>query len=841
MTPAMKQYNEMKARHPDTILFFRMGDFYETFFEDAKITASILNIAITSRDKGPNKTPMAGIPHHALDAYLPKMIKAGKKVALCEQMEDPKTAKGLVKRDVVKIITPGTFSEDINKNNTYLVTLASSQIEHGISLVDISTGEFRLYIFRDTLHLESFLANISPSEIVLLKENHAVDTIKARFAEKLTMLAHSYTQTNHIPYKATSLGLDDHHPAFIAANIAYNYLFETQKAPLEHLSHPRVENISHCMFLDANTVQNLELVQNLRGGRDHTLIDILDKTKTGMGARMLRQWIVTPLQQKEKIEDRLDAIEELYNSGSLREQLQEKLDAVHDIEKIGSKIGMQSATPRDLLSLAQSIIQKEKFVELLQESSSTIFQNIYDTLKNLSLDALAKEILLYISQDAPLLLKEGGIINEGVNTQLDTFRKAGAEGKEWVRQMQQEEIASTKIGSLKIKYNRVFGYYIEIPTSQAGKIPLTYTRKQTLANVERFTTPRLKELEDTILGATIKGNELEYQMFIDLRKKASIHITDIKAYAHMVGLLDTLCSLATVSKEQNYVKPVILDKKEGRIAIEQGRHPVIEKTLPTGAFVPNDIFLSGNEQQLIILTGPNMIGKSTYMRQNALIILLAHIGCFVPAKSAEISIIDRIFTRVGASDNLAKGESTFMVEMNEVANILNNATSYSFVILDEVGRGTSTHDGVSIACAIAEYIHEKVGCLGIFATHYHELLDMEQQYERIANYSIQVKEKDNTIVFLHQVVKGGTDQSYGIHVASIAGLPDHVVKRAYALLDGIHKTQHKTSAQPALFVEYSNPKDKKLKEKLQSIDINAITPIEALHILQQLKDATNDE
>lgn len=844
MTPAMQQYKDMKAKYPDTILFFRMGDFYETFFDDAKETSSILNLALTSRSKGSNKIPMAGIPYHALDTYLPKMIKAGKKVAICEQIEDPKTAKTIVRRDVVRIATPGTFIDErtANTNNNYITSIEMEKNSIGVATIDISTGDYKIYQFEDYMDLLNYLKSYHISELLIEKVqkdtiyrqdliknfNNIITYLDKNYYEQISKDAESYLPlTNKTLIKKASMGL-------------INYLLETQKTSLIHLKKPLMDNLSSYMYIEGSSLKNLEILEN-QGSTINTLFSVLNKTKTTLGVRLLRNFLIKPLRDINSIESRLDCIQYFYNNPEKIRKIQDKLSEVSDIERICSKIGMQTANARDLIALSNSLKVIKEILPIVEDNKIPLLLKLNEKLTKVANLNIGSEIDRILNPEAPLNLKDGGLINIGVDSELDTLLSAGSKGKDWIRTLQMEEIKNTGINSLKIKYNRVFGYYIEISSVHKNKVPDHYIRKQTLVNAERYMTPRLKELEDLILNSSFKSNALEYDIFIKLRDSLVQFIDTLQAGATAIAFLDVLSTLSLVALENNYNRPILTDLDENySLEINEGRHPVIERLLEPGMFVPNNLYMDDKKQQLIILTGPNMIGKSTFMRQNALIILMAQIGSFVPAKTAKINIVDKIFTRVGASDNLARGESTFMVEMNEVSNILLNATKRSFIILDEVGRGTSTHDGISIARAISEYIHENIKALTLFATHYHELLTLENDYERIVNYSINVEEVDGEVIFLHTIKKGGVDQSYGIHVASMAGLPKSVIDRAYMLLNTYSANSQKSSkVQPALFIEKTDPNLAKVRQRLQDLDIDELTPIDSLNEINKLKRLLN--
>ncbi len=795
LTPMMQQYLQVKEKCIDCILFFRLGDFYEMFFEDAEIASKELELVLTGRDCGLEKrAPMCGIPFHAANAYISRLISKGYKVAICEQMEDPSAAKGIVKRDIIKIVTPGTYTDasflEENKNNYVMsIYLDKSTGDLGICFADISTGEFYC---TESQYNEAVLADeiskFSPKEILLTKGiNESITAlIKNRFGILYTEKEEDFFIDNaasNMQNKFSNTNIEDFKTCIVfSGNGLLNYIMETQKQNLCNISEIQYYSIQEYLNIDINSRKNLELTETLRDkSKKGSLLWVLDKTSTAMGARQLRRWVEQPLVSKLRIEARLNAVEELTKNLSYQEDLRSELSSVYDIERIVGKIASKSVNAKELIALKNSLGKIPGIKDILIKFNSPMLISIWteiDELKDLY------ELLDISILDSPALsIKEGGIIKEGYNSSVDELREAKAHGKEWIASLESEEREHTGIKSLKVGYNKVFGYYIEITNANKNLIPEgRYIRKQTLANAERYITPELKEMEDKILGAEEKLINLEYELFTSVRDSVELHIERMKRTGKLLAEIDCLVSLSLVALENNYCKPEI--NENGIIKIEEGRHPVIERMLPSGTFVSNDTMLDTVEQSLLLITGPNMAGKSTYMRQVALITLMAQIGSFIPAKAACISICDRVFTRIGASDDLSAGKSTFMVEMWEVSNILSNATNRSLVLLDEVGRGTSTYDGLSIAWAVIEYIcnSTSIKCKTLFATHYHELTKLEGMIKGVVNYSVAVKEIGSDIVFLRKIVKGGADQSYGIEVAKLAGLPDSVIIRAKELL-----------------------------------------------------------
>lgn len=782
LTPGMQQYMDIKNANPDCIILFRMGDFYETFFDDAVTIARELEITLTSRGQGDSKAPLAGIPYHAIEPYLAKLVKKGYKVGIVEQTEDPKFAKGLVKRELVRIITPGTVVDSSmlnNSSNNYILSFVRDSGFYGMSFCDISTGEFQCAI----LNREQFLnevRRIHPAEIIYPTslEDSAIEQLKLEGFYFNSFEARYFWADwaeNTLKDHFGVLNLEGFGIKSIleisAAGAIISYLKETQKKSIEHIHKISEYNINHFMYLDSSSIRNLELLKNVLDSENATLLGVLDKTLTPMGKRLIRKWIVSPLLEKEEIIRRIEAVKELKENLFLRENLKKILNQVYDIERLIGRISYGNCNPKDLVSLKTSLENLPEISELLLDSTS-------DTLKNISklpnLEMPKNLINTAIKEEPSTLLKEGNIIRSGYNSELDELREITKNVKTYLAELEEREKERTGIKSLKIRYNKVIGYFIEITKSYLNQVPDDYIRKQTQVNSERFVTEELKEKENKILGAQERIYELEFQIFSEIVSELKRYIIPIQDASKKIARLDVLNSFATTSDENNYCEPII--NENGTFEINEGRHPVIEAFSKTN-FIPNDCNLH-NEERTMIITGPNMAGKSTYLRQNALIVLMAQIGCFVPASSANIPVFDRIFSRIGAYDNLVREQSTFMVEMNETANILNNATEKSFVILDEIGRGTSTYDGVSLAWAIAEYLNNNIKCKSLFATHYHYLNRLKEKFSGIDNYHIMIQENDDEIIFLRKIGKGGTDKSYGIHVAKLAGVPEDVISRA---------------------------------------------------------------
>jgi len=850
----MKQYHDMKERYPDAIIFFRMGDFYETFYDDAKIVARELNITLTSRDRA--KTPLAGIPYHALDTYLSRMIKKGYRVAICEQIEDPKKAKGVVKRDVVRVVTPGTVLEDSileGGSNNYLMALYPEWNRYGLAFVDVSTGEFlttQIQGEEAEQRVLSEMARFSPSELLISEDTPDIHIL--REAEQRGILI-----TRHSPYSFTKekaedtlkrhfsvlgidgLGLDGMDLAVSACGAALDYLFRTQKSSLDYIDTIRPYRIDDYLVLDSSTIRNLELLRNIRdGGKEGSLIGVLDRTVTPMGSRLLKGWLVRPLVDAGEINRRLDAIAEAVADPIFREELTSLLSSVRDMERLIARAVYGSANPRDLVSLRESLKVVPAVKRMLAGRNASLYSDTDSQMDPLA--ELVDEMERALADEPPVTYRDGGVIREGYSPELDELKTAARDGKAWIAELQRRERERTGIKSLKVGFNKVFGYYIEVSKSNLGNVPEDYIRKQTLANGERFITPELKEKEALILTAEDRMKEMEAELFVELRKKAASAVASIQRNASAVALLDVILSLARVAVENRYVRPEILDTPE--ITILNGRHPTVEVLL-SGRFVPNDTRMDSDGNRMLIITGPNMAGKSTYMRQVALIVLMAQMGSFVPADVARLSLHDRIFTRVGAFDDLTRGQSTFMVEMTELANILHSATEKSLIILDEIGRGTSTFDGLSIAWAVTEYLHSaKKGSKTLFATHYHQLTDLADKLDGAKNYSIAVKEEGHNIVFLRKIVPESTSRSYGIEVAKLAGVPLPVIERAKEVLKGLEeenvlevRRSGRLQATLEAFARAQPQKKSEVEEIIRGADVMSMSPIEALNLLHRLK------
>ncbi|MDQ0149056.1 DNA mismatch repair protein MutS [Eubacterium multiforme] len=842
LTPMMKQYFEIKDKYNDCILFFRLGDFYEMFFDDAKTASRELELVLTGRDCGlEDRAPMCGIPFHASASYISRLINKGYKVAICEQVEDPSVAKGLVKRDVIKVITPGTYVDNNNENdsNTYLLAIYEGSNNIGLALTDISTGEFKTTSFtslKSTLFDE--ITKVNPKEIIIdINTNekfiNELEGYTNALLTKKDLNAFKVTDEDLVEQFGENSILELSDESKTACKILLKYIFETQKISLANINFIERYNIVNYMTIDGNSRRNLELTESIREkSKKGSLLWVMDKTSTSMGGRVLRKWIDEPLISKQEIERRLNGVEELYLSIELNEDIKTALKDIYDIERIVGKIANGNVNGKDMVSLRTSLSKLPYIKEILSKTSSDILKDYYENLD--VLEDLKELLFNSILDDPSISVKEGNIIKDGYSPEVDELRRAKLHGKEWIASLENSEREFTGIKSLKVGYNKVFGYYIEIRRANYGSIPEgRYIRKQTLANSERFITQELKEMEDKILGAEEKLINLEYSIFLDIRNKVSNEIARLKRSAKIIGNLDSLSTLALIALENDYVKPIV--NEEGIIDINEGRHPVVEKVIGRGEFVSNDTLLNKEDNRLLLITGPNMAGKSTYMRQVALITLMAQIGSFVPAKSANISICDKIFTRIGASDDLAGGKSTFMVEMWEVSNILKNATSNSLVLLDEVGRGTSTYDGLSIAWSVIEYIskNNNLKCKTLFATHYHELTKLEGKIDGVKNYSVAVKELDNTIIFLRKIIEGGADESYGIEVAKLAGLPEDVINRAREILNELEGTNtHRLNEEKDL-KENKIEKVEVISEEV-SIDNNSKTEIEKEEIKETI-------
>ena len=872
-SPMMQHYLQTKEEYPDCILFYRLGDFYEMFFEDAKIVSRELELTLTGKSCGQEeRAPMCGVPFHAYESYMNRLVAKGYKVAICEQMEDPKQAKGMVRREVIRVVTPGTnINEqalDEGKNN-YIMCIVSLSDQFGVATADVTTGDFFVTEVDSKRRILDEIYKFSPTEVVcneaLFMSGLDIDDLKNRVGIVLYSLENWYfddslcenTLKEHFRVNSLEgLGLADLECGMIASGSLLKYLYETQKNSLEQISAIHPYTTGKFMVLDSSTRRNLELVETLREkAKRGSLLWVLDKTKTAMGARMLRSFVEQPLIEKEEIEGRLDAIEELMQRAIDREELREYLNPVYDLERLLTRITYQSANPRDLTAFKSSIGMIPHIRGILLELQSKEIQGICEDMD--TLEDLYTLIDAAIEEEPPITVREGGIIKDGYHEEIDRLREAKSQGKNWLAELEAKEREKTGIKNLKIKFNKVFGYYLEVTNSFKDLVPDYYTRKQTLTNAERYITPELKEMEDMILGAEDKLVQLEYELFRELREQIAKNVVRIQKTAKALAKIDVFASLALISEQNHYCRPSL--NQNGRIDIKNGRHPVVEKMINNDMFIANDTYLDNQKNRISVITGPNMAGKSTYMRQTALIVLMAQIGCFVPAETADIGIVDRIFTRVGASDDLASGQSTFMVEMTEVANILRNATSNSLLILDEIGRGTSTFDGLSIAWAVVEHISNPklLGAKTLFATHYHELTELEGKLDNVNNYCIAVKEKGDDIVFLRKIVKGGADKSYGIQVAKLAGVPDSVIERAKEIAEelGRHdivdfteilsnkknsatkkKKEHLDEVDLTQMSLFDAVNDNDIIEELKEIDVGNLTPIEALNKLYELQN-----
>ena len=875
LTPMMVKYLETKEEYSDCILFYRLGDFYEMFYDDAVLTSRELELTLTGKSCGlEERAPMCGVPFHAVDTYLNRLVQKGYKVAICEQTEDPKLAKGLVKREVTRIVTPGTNTDlnamDETKNN-FIMCIYYGLRRIGISVADVTTGDYYLSEAESNKELFDEICRYMPTEIVAnefffscgldivdLKNRLGIAMFTLpdyEFEENLT----KKTLLRH--FKVNSLigmGIDEYETGCVAAGALLKYLQDTQMIPLTHLTHLYPNSAGKYMVLDAATRRNLELTETLREKQKRgSLFWVLDKTKTAMGARMLRSFIEQPYIRREDIEHRLNAVENLTTHSVSRDEIREYLSSVYDLERLLGKVSYQSINPRDMIAFRNSLEMLPPIRSVLSDCEDPCLKEILSNID--PLDDIAGRIRETIVEEPPFSIREGGMIKEGFSSDADYLRKAKTDGKTWLAQLEEKERERTGIKNLRIRYNKVFGYYLEVTNSFKDQVPEDYIRKQTLVNAERFTTPRLKELEDTILNAEEKLNDLEYDIFVELRNDIASALDRIQKTAKAVALLDAICSLSYVGEQNGYVKPVFNDKNV--INIKEGRHPVVEKMLQDTLFIPNDTLLDQKSNQIAIITGPNMAGKSTYMRQTALIVLMAQIGSYVPAKNANIGVVDRIFTRVGASDDLSSGQSTFMVEMNEVSNILRNATKNSLLILDEIGRGTSTFDGLAIAWAVIEHIANRnlLGSKTLFATHYHLLTELEEKMDNVKNYCIAVKERGDDIVFLRKIIPGGTDRSYGIEVAKLAGVPDIVIERAKVILSELSegdiasmvadinvsssdsgrphkaiKRQDEVDAGQLSF--FDSVSDAEIIEEIRGIDISTLTPLDGLNLLYRIQN-----
>lgn len=872
LTPMMQQYMAIKEQYKDCILFYRLGDFYEMFYDDALTASRELEITLTGKNCGQEeRAPMCGVPYHAVDVYLNKLVAKGYKVAICEQAEDPKQAKGIVKREVIRIVTPGTnLSQqalDEGRNN-YLMCLVYDNNQFGLAITDISTGDFYTTEVATLKELYDEIHRFSPSEIIcndsFYMSGASLDDFKDRLHVSVSTLDTWYmdeavsVQKIKEHFKVASLdglGLTDFPSGTLAVGALLLYLYETQKNTLDNLTKITPYRSGGYMIIDSATNRNLELIETLREKQKKgSLLWVLDKTKTAMGARLMRNWIEQPLIEKKKITARQDAVEELYNDMITREEIREYLNAVYDLERLVTRISYRTANPRDLIAFKTSLGMIPPVKQLLSQAKSAELKEIDERMD--CLEDIYDLIEKSIQDEPPIMIREGGMIKEGYNEDVDKFRLSRTEGKTWLAELEAREKEKTGIKNLRVRYNKVFGYYLEVTNSYKELVPENWTRKQTLANAERYITPELKELEDMILGAEDKLAALEYDLYCEVRDSIGEQVVRIQETAKAIAHLDVLASLACVAQSNDYVRPSINTK--GVIDIQGGRHPVVEKMNNNQMFIDNDTYLDNKNHRISIITGPNMAGKSTYMRQSALIVLMAQIGSFVPAKSANIGIVDRIFTRVGASDDLASGQSTFMVEMTEVANILRNATSRSLLILDEIGRGTSTFDGLSIAWAVVEHISNPklLGAKTLFATHYHELTELEGKLDSVNNYCIAVREQGDDIIFLRKIIRGGADKSYGIQVARLAGVPDSVIDRAKEIASWLEETdvtdkaknlQVRTSAKKKEVVREAVPAEKQMSlfdiypadhpvlKELAELDVSNMTPIQALNTLYELQ------
>lgn len=872
LTPMMQQYLETKKDYQDCILLYRLGDFYEMFYEDALTASKELEITLTGKSCGQEeRAPMCGVPHHALEGYLSKLVSKGYKVAICEQMEDPKLAKGIVKREVVRIVTPGTnlnMQTLEESRNNYLMCIVYFPGKTGISVADVTTGDYYLTEVEDIRKLQDEINKYMPSEIICneqyLVSGYEIEDLKNRLGITVYSLAsHYFDEDNcrkclmkHFQVNTLSgLGVEDFPTGVIAAGALLQYLYETQKTSLMHFTHLYPYLTSKYMLLDSSTRRNLELTETLREKhKTGSLLGVLDKTKTAMGGRLLRKYIEQPLIDKTKMEKRLDAVETLCKKSVDRDELREYLNTIYDLERLLSKVSYKTANPRDLIAFRNSLAMLPSIKTVLGDLDCTLLNEI-----NEHMDALEDIFHLIddsITEEPPISIRDGGIIKEGFSETIDSLRSAKTDGKNWLAALEEQDRERTGIKNLRIKYNKVFGYYFEVTNSYKNLVPEDYIRKQTLANAERYTTPRLKELEDSILNAEDKLSSLEYDLFCEIRDAIVAEMERIQRTARAVARLDVFTSLSYVAERNQYVRPSLNEK--GIIDIKGGLHPVVEQMTGNDMFIANDTYLDNQKHCIAVITGPNMAGKSTYMRQTALIVLMAQIGSYVPAKKANVGIVDRIFTRVGASDDLSSGQSTFMVEMNEVANILRNATVNSLLILDEIGRGTSTFDGLSIAWAVIEHISNRkiLGAKTLFATHYHELTELEDKMDNVNNYCIAVKEKGDDIVFLRKIVRGGADKSYGIQVAKLAGVPDMVIDRAKEIVeqlsdnDIIEKVQnieiniknekHKPVKYDEVDLEqmslFDTVKDEDVINELLEVDVGNLTPVDALNTLYRLQN-----
>ena len=862
-TPMMQQYLSIKERYPDALLFYRMGDFFEMFFEDAQIASRALEITLTSRNKkDEDAVPMCGVPYRAAQGYIARLIEQGFKVAICDQVEDPKAAKGLVKREVVRVVTPGMIVEDElldEKANNFILALCTKRKAIGLASLDITTGDFRLTETTDNTAIVDEVLRVAPREILLPEALRGSDWL-ASLENGHRQFAITVVDERHFDLAASRQRLMDQlnvqsldgfgcsamKAAVGAAGALMDYVSETQRQKLEHITTLKAYYLGAFLVVDDQSCRNLELVANLRSGnRQGTLLGIMDQTVTAMGGRLMAHWLRYPLLDRERIEHRLDAVGEAVDAMQVRKDLRQSLKTVRDLERLGSRICMGHGNARDLTALKHSIRSLKGVFDALNQLTNAHYACDQDVTP---LDALADLIDRAIREDAPPVTGEGGMILEGFNAELDELIRISQDGKGWLAELETREREATSINTLKVRFNKVFGYYIEVPRAQSEKVPGHYVRKQTLVNAERYITDDLKKFESRVMGAEEQRSGLELTIFTEIRDAAKARHTDIQRMAEFIARIDCLSTFAEVAQENDYRRPSV--NPDGVLSIEEGRHPVVEKLITAERFVPNSIVMDNTESQVLIITGPNMAGKSTVLRQVALITIMAQMGSFVPAQNASIPLTDRIFTRVGALDNLSAGQSTFMVEMQETANIVNNATSDSLVILDEIGRGTSTYDGLSIAWAVAEHLHDLkgAGTRTLFATHYHELTELSDQRERVKNYNIAVKEWNDEIIFLRKLVAGSTNRSYGIQVARLAGIPEAVIRRAKKILSRIESGSRPTAEVPAssgqtigkkaghVQLSLFSPAERKIIEALQMLDLSRMTPIDALNALNELQD-----
>lgn len=864
LTPMMKQFFNLKAKHPDALLLFRCGDFYETYCDDAIDAARILGITLTRRNNGASQgDAMAGFPHHALDTYLPKLIRAGRRVAICDQLEDPKLTKKLVKRGITELVTPGVAMQDnvLNyKENNFLCAIHFGKSSFGISLLDISTGEY-LVDQGNHEYIDKMLANFQPKEILIERGRKA--QIEQMFGSRLCLFEmddwvfseQTANQKLHHHFKVKNMkgyGVENLKEGLVAAGVILQYLEQTQHTHISHITRIQRIEAERYVRLDSFTIRNLEITAPLHEGGT-SLVDVIDNTISPMGARLLRRWLVFPLREKKRINDRLDVVDYFFREPDSRDVIEDELHRIGDMERIVSRVATGRVSPREIVQLKSALQAIKPIKVVCMQSQTEVLKRVGEKLD--SLDELREHINQWIEPDPPQLVAKGGVIRNGVNAELDELRQIAYSGKDYLLKMQQREIEKTGIASLKIGYNNVFGYYLEVRNTFKDNVPQEWIRKQTLANAERYITEELKEYEQKILGAEDKILGLETKLFAETVQYVQQFIQQLQQDAILVAELDCLLSFAKTAVAHHYVRPVIDDTNF--LDIKQGRHPVIECNMPVGEqYIPNDVLLDNKSQQIVIITGPNMAGKSALLRQTALIVLLAQIGCYVPAESARVGLVDKIFTRVGASDSLSTGESTFMVEMTEASNILNNVTEKSLVLFDELGRGTSTYDGISIAWAIVEYLHEHKGSEArtLFATHYHELNEMMNHYDRIRNYNVSVKDINGKIIFLRKLVEGGSEHSFGIHVAQLAGMPPSIVKRANEVLVALEKEASEVGAagkketrytlnnmgtasqgQQLSFFQLDDPVLMQVRDEIIGIDINSLTPIEALNKLNEIK------